>query len=51
MSALFQDCANSVGVKHKASSAYHSQTDGVSERKNKTISPMFAAKKLEDGIN
>jgi len=43
MSALFQDWANSVGVRHKASSAYHPQTDGASERKNKTIIPMFAA--------
>jgi len=51
MSAMFQDWANSVGVRHKASSAYHPQTDGVSERKNKTIIPMFAAKKLEDGTN
>jgi len=51
MSALFQDWANSVGVRHKASSAYHPQTDGASERKNKTIIPMFAAKKLEDGTN
>jgi len=51
ISALFQDWANSVGVRHKASSAYHPQTDGASERKNKTIIPMFAAKKLEDGTN
>jgi len=51
MSALFQDWANSVGVRHKASSAYHPQTDGASERKNKTIIPMFAAKKLENGTN
>jgi len=51
MSATFQDWANSVGVRHKDSSAYHPQTDGASERKNKTIIPMFAAKKLEDGIN
>jgi len=49
MLALFQDWANSVGVRHKASSAYHTQTDGASERKNKSIIPMFAAKKLEDG--
>jgi len=51
MSAIFQDWANSVGVRHKASSAYCLQTDGASERKNKTIIPMFPAKKLEDGIN
>jgi len=51
MSALFQDCANSVGVRHKASSAYHPQTDGASERKNKTIIPVFTAKKLENGTN
>jgi len=51
MSATFQDWANSVGVRHKASSAYHPQTDGASERKNKIIIPMFAAKKLEDGTN
>jgi len=51
MSAIFLDCPNSVGVSHKASSAYHPQTDGASERKNKTIIPMFAAKKLEDGTN
>jgi len=51
MSALFQDWANSVGVRHKASSAYHPQTDRASERKNKTIIPMFTAKKLEDGTN
>jgi len=51
ISALFQDWANSVGVRHKASSACHPQTDGASERKNKTIIPMFAGKELEDGTN
>jgi len=45
ISATFQDWANLVGVRHKALSAYYPQTDGASERKNKTIIPMFAAKK------
>jgi len=51
MSATFQDWANSVGVRHKASITYLPQTDGASKRKNKTIIPMLAAKKLEDGTN
>jgi len=42
MSATFQDWASSVGVRHKAFSAYNPQTDGASERKNKTIIPIFA---------
>jgi len=45
--ATFQDWANSVGVRYKASSAYYSQIDKASERKNKTIIPILAAKKLE----
>jgi len=51
MLATFQYWANSGGVRHKASSAYYPQTDGVSEKKNKTIISMFATKKLEDGRN
>jgi len=51
ISATFQDRANRVGVRHKPTSVYHIQSDGASERKNKTIMPMFAAKKLEDGTN
>ena len=51
MSATFQDWANSVGVSYKASSIYYPQTDRPSKRKNKTIIPMFIAKKLEDGTN
>jgi len=51
MSALFQDWANSVGVRHKAFFAYHPQTDVASERQNKSIITMFAAKKLEDSTN
>ena len=51
MSAILQDGANSIGVRYKASSAYHLQTDGASKRKNKTIIPMFANKKLHDSTN
>jgi len=51
ISAIFQKWVNSVGVRHKACSTYHLQTDGASERKNKTIIPMFATKKLEDSTN
>jgi len=51
MSALFQDWANSVGVRHKASFAYHPQTYRTSERKNKTIIPIFGTKKLEKDTN
>jgi len=51
MSTILQDWANSVGVRHKAFFAYHPQTDGASERKNKTIIPIYVDKKLEDGTN
>jgi len=51
MSDLFQEWMVSVGIEHKASTRYHAQTDGASERKNWTIIPMFAAKKLEEGKN
>jgi len=51
MSVTFQDWAKTVGVRHEAFSEYHPQTDGASERKNKTIIPMFATKKWEDGTN
>ena len=40
-----------VGIMHQASSTYHPQTDGASEKKNRTIIPMFSAKKLEEGKN
>jgi len=51
MSATFQDWVKTIGVRHKASFACHSQTDRASERKKKTIISMFAAKKLEDSTN
>jgi len=41
----------SVGIEHKTYTTYHPHTDGGSERKNRTIIPMFAAKKLEEGKN
>jgi hypothetical protein len=50
MSAKFQDWLAGKGIRHKASSAYHPQTDGASERKNRTIIPMFTAMELE-GMN
>jgi len=49
MSDLFPEWMASVGIEHKASTTYHAQTDGALERKNRTIIPMFAAKKLEEG--
>ena len=51
MSDLFQEWMASVGIEHKASITYHPQTNGASERKNRTIIPMFLAKKLEEGKN
>src|SRR5438445_5804086 len=51
MSTAFQDWLSKNGILHKASSAYHPGTDGASERKNKSIIPIFAAKKLESGMN
>src|SRR5207302_11324758 len=38
-------------ILYKVGSTYYSQIDGASERKNKTIIPMFAAKKLTHRMN
>ena len=51
MSTAFQDWLSKNGILHKASSAYHPETDGASERKNKSIIPIFAAKNAEKGMN
>ena len=48
---LFQEWMVSVGIEHKASTTYHPHTDGALERKNRTIIPIFVAKKLEEGKN
>ena len=49
MLKLFQDWMAGVGIMHQVSSTYHPQTDGASERKNRTIIPMLSTKKLEEG--
>jgi len=41
MAKEFQKWLQDKGIEHKASSPYHPQTDGQSERKNKSIIPMF----------
>src|SRR5438105_5813145 len=51
MSRVFQDWVSDNGILHKVGSTYHPQTDGASERKNRSIIPMFAAKKLEHEMN
>ena len=51
MSRAFQNWVGENGILHKVGSTYHPQTDGASERKNRSIIPMFAAKKLESGMN
>jgi len=50
MSREFQEWLRTNGIEHKASSPYHPQTDGQTERKNKTIIPMFIAEQAQ-GIN
>src|SRR5438445_11203905 len=51
MSRVFQDWVSDNGILRNVGSTYYPQTDGASERKNKSIIPMFAAKKLEHGMN
>jgi len=50
MSKEFQELLRSMGIEHKVSFPYHPQTDGQSEKKNKTIIPMFIVEK-DKGIN
>src|SRR5947209_2429778 len=51
MSRAFQNWVSENGILYKVGSTYHPQTDGASERKNRSIIPIFAAKKLEHGMN
>jgi hypothetical protein len=51
MLGTFQQWLNVNGIEHKVSSTYHPQTDGISERKNRTILPMFTIKKMVEGLN
>src|SRR5437588_1988390 len=51
MSRAFQNRVSENGILYKVGSTYHPQIDGASERKNRSIIPMFAAKKLEHGMN
>jgi len=48
MSKEFQEWLRTMGIEHKVSSPYHPQTDRQSERKNKTIIPMFIAEKTKE---
>jgi len=50
MSREFQEWLRTNGIEHKASSPYHPQTDSQSERKTKTIIPMFIAEQAQ-GVN
>jgi len=50
MSREFQEWLRTNGIEYKASSTYHPQTDGQSQRKNKTIIPMFIAEQAQ-GVN
>jgi transposase InsO family protein len=51
MSGTFQHWLNVNGIEHKVSSTYHPETDGISERKNRTILPMFIVKKIVEELN
>lgn len=41
MSAFWQELMRCIGVRHRASTAYHPQTDGATERLNQTIESML----------